>query len=379
MKLRPLLLLAALALAGYGGYRWVEYQRIAKIKKEADAYDRDFLQGRVEPLPGPYLEIGNIFELQFQVMELPGKIVRLLPNGSMLTQDDRTWTVLDRDGHIQQSITAEKVFLTSDGKTYSFTQGSPSSQAITMTKPDGVKQSIDDSTKAWNYATSPGYHIGEHGFYLGGIDSPGQIVFDDFDLKPHSAAGSKNLRFQFCGSSEELGDVGIGQPTSPYEKKYLVFFKGQDLSIEDTHLPTGFLDVVVSGSTIAINCGRAFQERIPYQRTAAGQYLRLAVPTGAVTASVTAINSKGIHILNSWSPSPVEARKPGQLMPYWSYLYYVVGNRCYDLREIYTTLFGSLPSLDRVIETDKIDEQGDIVATTDRGTFLLKPIPHVDP
>ncbi|MBS1700373.1 MAG: hypothetical protein JST12_01815 [Armatimonadetes bacterium] len=373
MKLRPLLLLAALALAGYGGYRWVGSQRIAIAAQKTQALEQAFQQGTANPLPGPYLEAGNPYELQFEVTQLLGKPGALIPDGKLLTQDGKTWRLFDRDGVLLETRVADATYLSIDGKLYSFTEDASKSGTVTYSDGDGQSRKVELRPEASGLVENQDFAI--HGFgYSSRVSQPvGRLEYVGFDLEPHSIPINSGRSIFFSTWNADLGDIGYATD-SP---RKLVFFRNGQLTYEDLPADSLFGNIVGVGSVVGFNAELSRRIRVPYVRQGPNQFAPLLVPPDTISASVSALNANGSYFLRTWHRE--EPISPPKKPPYVLGFYYVSNGKYYDVHQLIEVLFGDQPVDTGKIDETLLDEQGDIVATTDRGTFLLKPIPHVDP
>lgn len=382
MKSRSILVVIILGAIGLAGYKLLGNRAKAQSQAFQKQYEKDYAAGHIKPLDGPFVEPGNIDELQFRVIRLPKISVQSMSfDGDLLCVADvkarpQTWMVIDRDGNTKASFQADRAYMTRTGKVVSFLGDSDHSIGITFTDTSGQKRHLNDNS----YATSITWTGPPVFTSMGFFDSAGKVnefQYYDPQLNP------KNIKVPGGGfylpvtEDQPDGTVGNVYPQVGGNTDRLGFFKDGKISDESISIPHEYFKIISSKNFVAVTSGRAFQERVPYRRTAPNRYERLAVPQSSLGADLLAINDRGDYVLSVTAPmKQVHTEKQ---MPYDFGTYLVTGGKYYNLRHIHQMLFGTSDLQQGAIESAMLDEYGDMVATTENGAFLIQPLTSSSP
>ena len=378
MKSRSVLVVIVLGAIGFGGYKFLVNRARAQSKAFEAQYDKDFFAGRIKPLTPPFVEAGNIDDLQFRVIPLPKLSVQSMSfDGDLLcvredgSRHPKTWVVVNRDGQVKSSFSADRAYMTRTGKVVSLLGDSENSVAVTYTDTNGQKHQLDKNS----YATSIAWTGPPIFTSMGFFDSTGKsgtLNYHDLQLDAKEAQVPGGGSFVPATEVVSEGTVGNIYPPGGGNTDRLGIFKDGKLTDESISIPHEYFRIFGSKSGIAVTSGRAFHERVPYRRTGPDRYERIAVPQGSMEADVLAINDRGDSILSV--AGPVKQAVIGNQVPYDSEAYLVTNGKYYNLRHIHQMLFGTSDNKHGEIQVYMLDEMGDMVATTENGTFLIQPL-----
>lgn len=379
MKSRSVILIIAVACVGFGAYKFLSNRSQAQTSAESKKFDADYLAGKAPILSGPYVPVGSPTELQFQVRDLKHfGVWKLAFDGDILCVQSKkglqtkTWQVQDRDGRIKETYEAEFAMMSATGYSFGVVCENNDINRTKVFRPGGTTTELDSKSIAYKIAGTPGsYRVGTQAVYFSNISRTGQLTtynyLTNFEEKVLSVPGNGSM--VVTAETLDFGDIGyISQDDG--KPNQLGMVKDSRVQTESIPFPRTFLHVIGAKSSIGITAGRAFYERIPYVRKGPSQYDRLAVPEGVVSAEVFAMNSKGDYLLATWSPA--KKLLPEQKIPYTYDEWLVSGGRCYRLEELHETLFGSKATTGRGISVHLMNEFGDLVASSENGTFLLR-------
>lgn len=377
MKSRSILVVIILGAIGLAGYKLLGIRAHAQSQAFQKQYEKDYAAGHIKPLDGPFVEPGNIDELQFRVIRLPKISVQSMSfDGDLLCVADvkarpQTWMVIDREGKTKSSFQADRAYMTRTGKVVSFLGDSDHSIGITFTDTSGQKRHLNDNS----YATSITWTGPPVFTSMGFFDSSGKanvLRYHDLELQSKEASIPGNGFFSPTTESESDGTIGSIYPSGGGNTDRLGFLKDGKVTDESISIPHEHFSIVASRSGIAVTSGRAYQETVPYRRTGSNRYERLPVPHDSLGAEVTGMNSKGDYLLRVLAQAKQTSQN--QINPYDIESYLVTGRKYYNLRHIHQMLFGTSDEKHGEIATNLFDEYGDMVATTENGAFLIQPL-----
>jgi hypothetical protein len=364
---------------------WTKRNRLDQYKAEVDALERSFFNGTIKPLPGPYLQPGNLSDFKFKVIDLgSASSCKLSENGDVLyrlpiknrvflnNQSVREWDyfVLTQNNATVSVPGADVVYMKPNGETISISRDSPNSN-IYMSLDSRNGKLLRAKAADFGPEFLEGHRgAGTEGFTCFDGFEVGSFGYYDFDLVFHLIQLQDIDSIFVKGSSTVLGDIGTGSLKGKFTDAFsnqLVFFKAGKVTNEVLPIPAGSVDIAVSKNVVALTMKRYPWEAIPFLRTSPGSYKPLPVPKGAVQAKVKTINSHGEYVLDVLDTYA----KQYTGLPWLGHVYFVSKDKYIDMDDIAKKFLPQSVGLNGNT-VFSLDERGDLLIESKDGTYLLR-------